>query len=133
MIKDDLTALKHLELIKSTQQNWVLPGTTSANKKPIEHNVSCTVKVGKDEWSQVIDYLYENRRLFAAVALLAATGDKDYKQAPCEAVSTEQDEIKWKALIEKWQSVDFTKLVEEDDETQALAESPCAGGACEIR
>jgi len=133
MIKSDLTAIKHLDMIKSTQQNWVLPGTTPANKKPIEDNVSCTVMVAEGEWQQVIDYLYENRRLFAAVSLLPATGDKLYKQAPLEAVVTEEDEVKWKALVEGWKHVDFSGLVEDDDETQMLAESSCAGGACEIR
>lgn len=133
MIKADLTALKHLDIIRSTQQNWVLPGTTSANRKPIEHNVSCTVMVKEDEWQAVIDYLYENRALFAAVSLLPATGDKIYKQAPMEAVTTEEDEKRWTSLVEQWKHVDFTTLVEEDDETQMLAEASCAGGACDAR
>lgn len=133
MVKADLTALKHLDIIRSTQQNWVLPGTTSANRKPIEHNVSCTVMVKDEEWQAVIDYLYENRTLFAAVSLLPATGDKIYQQAPMEAVTTEEDEKRWNALVEGWKHVDFTTLVEDDDETQMLAEASCAGGACEAR
>jgi len=133
MIKADLTALKHLELIKSTQQNWVIPGTTSANSRPIEHNVSCTVMVKEDEWQQVIDYLFQNRAFFAAVSLLPASGDKIYKQAPMEAVTTEEDEIKWKSLIEGWKHVDFKTLVEEDDETQLQQEVACAGGNCEVK
>jgi len=39
-------------------RNWVKEGTTEFNKKPIEHNVSCTVIVKSEEWSDVIDYLY---------------------------------------------------------------------------
>lgn len=133
MVKADLTALKHLDLIRSTQQNWVVPGTTAANQKPIEHNVSCTVLVREDEWQQVIDYLYENRRFFAAVSLLPVLGDKIYQQAPMEAVSTPEDEKRWAELTEKWEHVDFKSLTEGEDETQMIAEASCAGGACEIR
>lgn len=130
LVKADLSAIQHLDYIRSTQQNWVIPGTTSANTKPIEHNVSCTVMVKEDEWQTVIDYLYENRALFAAVSLLPSTGDKIYQQAPMEAIITPEDEIKWKALVEAWQSVDYTTLVEDHDETQVQQEAACAGGAC---
>ncbi len=133
MVKADLTALKHLDIIKSTQQNWVIPGTTPANKKPIEHNVSCTVMVKEEEWQSVIDYLYENRTFFAAVSLLPSTGDKIYKQPPMEAVTTEEDEKRWADLVAKWKHVDYKTLQEEDDETQLQQELSCAGGNCEAR
>jgi ribonucleoside-diphosphate reductase alpha chain len=133
LIKADLDALKHLDMILSTQKNWVLPGTTEANKKPIEHNVSCTVLVKDDEWKSVMDFLYSNRQFFAAVSLLPVMGDKIYKQAPLEAVSTPEDEEKWKKLVEGWKHIDFTEFLEDDDETQLTAESACSGGACEIK
>lgn len=132
LIKADLTALKHLDYIKSTQENWVLPGTTSANTKPVAHNVSCTVMVKEDEWQTVIDYLYDNKEYFAAVSLLPSSGDKIYKQAPMEAVATEEDEKKWDELVSKWQRVDFKMLEEIDDETQLQQEVACAGGACTV-
>ena len=47
--KDDLTALRHLDMIRSTQLNWVNAGKTDANSKEVSHNVSCTVEVDKDE------------------------------------------------------------------------------------
>lgn len=133
MVKEDLTALKHLDIIRSTQQNWVLPGTTSANRKQVEHNVSCTVMVKDDEWEGVIDYLYQNRAFFAAVSLLPATGDKLYQQAPMEAVATPEDEAKWTTLTNQWKQVDYKALQEEDDETQLQQELSCAGGGCEVR
>lgn len=133
MIKSDLDALKHLEYIKSTQQNWVIPGTTEANKKPIEHNVSCTVIVKDDEWDKVINYLFDNKRYFAAVSLLPLLGDKLFQQAPMEAVITKDDEKKWDEIVSKWTQIDYKELKEEDDETQLQQESACAGGLCEIR
>lgn len=133
MIKADLNAIQHLDLIKSTQQNWVMTGITESNKKPIEHNVSCTVLVKDDEWKTVIDYLYQNRRFFSAVSLLPLTGDKIYKQAPMEAVLTVEDEKKWDELISQWKHVDFRQLKEDEDETKLLQEASCAGGMCELR
>lgn len=132
IVKADLTALKHLEYIKSTQQNWVIKGTTDANKKPVEHNVSCTVMVKEDEWNDVVAFLYENRALFAAVSLLPASGDKIYKQAPMESIITPEDEIKWADLTANWKHVDYKQLKEEDDETQLQQELVCAGGQCTL-
>ncbi len=132
MVKEDLDAIKHLEIIKSTQQNWVLTGTGESNKKPIVHNVSCTVIVKEDEWTTVINYLYENREFFAAVSLLAATGDKDYAQAPMEKVVTEEDEAKFLMYQENFSHVDYSKLEEDDDFTTLREEVACAGGACQI-
>lgn len=131
MTKEDLTALKHLEIIKSTQVNWVLAGGTDANKKKITHNVSCTVVVKDNEWEQVIDYLFENRQYFAAVALISDMGDKMYKQAPMEKVC-EEDEARWNDLVSRYKAVDYKQLREDDDNTSLMATVACAGGQCEV-
>ena len=132
MIKSDLTALKHLEIIKSTQQNWVIPGTSKYNQKPVSHNVSCTVLVESDEWDKVFNYIYDNKQYFAAVALLPKAGDKIYKQAPMEAILTEEDEKRWNDIISTYKSVNYKNLTEDDDNTKAVETAACAGGACEI-
>lgn len=131
-VKKDLTAIKHLEYIKSTQQNWVIPGRSEANSKPVEHNVSCTIQVRPEEWAEVIQYVYENRRYFCAISMLASSGDKDYKQAPMEAVTTPDDESKFTEALTKWRHVDFTTLKEDEDETEVQQTLACAGGVCEL-
>lgn len=131
-VKADLTALKHLELIRTTQTNWVAYGTTEANAKDVSHNVSCTVVVGDDEWADVIKYVYKHRDLFSAVSFLAKTGDKDFKQAPLEAVTTEQDEVLWNKIVSDFKPVDYTKLIEDEDSTYLQQELVCAGGQCEL-
>lgn len=131
-IKSDLNAIEHLKIIKATQQNWVLPGTTDVNKKPINHNVSCTVIVKPDEWDEVIKFIYDNRKYFTAVSLLPSTGDKDYPQAPMEAVITPEDEKIWDELYSKMKSVDYTLLKEDDDKTSLSSEFSCSGGQCEL-
>jgi ribonucleoside-diphosphate reductase alpha chain len=132
LTKKDLDAFKHLEYIKSTQQNWVLPGTTKYNKKKTTHSVSCTVLIEENQWDKVATYLYENRDYFAAVSLLASTGDKDFKQAPMEDMITEKDEKLFDRLSRSLSPVDYTVLEEATDETNFQQVLACAGGNCEI-
>lgn len=132
IFKKDLTAIQHLEIVRSTQENWVIPGTSEFNTKPITHNVSCTIIVQPDEWDEVRDYLYQNRGSFAAVSLLAASGDKDYQQAPFEAVSTEQDKELFHFYMQNFIPMDYSYMVEHTDETNVMAEAACGGGKCEV-
>lgn len=132
-VKSDVLALDFLDMVKSTQQNWVLPGTADEAYSPgLTHNVSNTVTVRADEWDKVSDYLWENRDFFTGVSLLASTGDKDFAFAPNEEILTEADEARWNAILESYKPVDYTKLIEESDETDLTAEAACAGGACAI-
>lgn len=132
MIKSDLSAVEHLNLIKLTQENWVNTGTTEANTKPLNHSVSCTVLVKDDEWESVTKFLFDNQKDFTAVSLLPLSGDKIYQQAPMEAVLTEEDETRFQALKKDWQKIDYKKLEEDDDDTMHLSEAACGGGKCII-
>ena len=74
------------------QNNWVEAGTNyelCANPKT-RHNVSNTVTVMPHQWTQVEDYVYDNRHSFAGISFLAGSGDKDFAQAPMTEVLTEQ-------------------------------------------
>ena len=133
MVKEDLTAIKHLGIIKNAQENWVNYGTSKHNKKNIKHSVSCTVLVDEDEWDKVVKYLFENRENFTAVSLLPKTGDKIYKQAPMEAVISKEDEKRFEKLCKEIEKVDYTKLEEAHDETKPQDEVACGGNGCEIK
>ena len=133
MVKEDLTAIKHLDIIRETQENWVDYGTSKYNKKNIKHSVSCTVLVEENEWDNVIDYLYNNRNFFTAVSLLPKSGDKIYKQAPMEAVLTKEDEETFNKLEKELEKVDYTKLEEQSDETKLQDEIACGGNGCELK
>lgn len=82
IFKRDLVGVKQLEIVKSIQQNWVEAGTrVEACVQPfLRHNVSNTVQV--EDWSEVADYLYENKELFSGVSFLGVFGSLDFKQAP---------------------------------------------------
>jgi ribonucleoside-diphosphate reductase alpha chain len=133
IIKDDIRALEFLEMVRSTQQNWVVPGTARSEDSPgLHHNVSNTVVVHPHEWDEVADYIWENRQDFTGVSLLASTGDKDYAFAPNEAITTEEDEKRWAELTSNYTPVLYLEVHEAEDNTSLRAEAACAGGVCAI-
>lgn len=134
ILKEDVNALSFLEMVKSTQQNWVLPGTADESISPgLTHNVSNTIHVKPDEWDAVEAYIWENRFFFTGVSLIAATADKEYAFAPNEAIVTEADETRYNQLIANYVPVDYTAFFEAEDGTNLTGEQACANGACEIK
>jgi ribonucleoside-triphosphate reductase len=131
-VKSELSAIEHLEIIKSTQENWVNPGKTAYNRKPINHSVSCTVIVGDDEWDEVAEYLFDNRDYFSSVSLVPQTTDKLYKQAPMEAITTRDEMIHFGTLMNNIVSVDYSKMYESTDNTVRQDVVACGGGVCEL-
>lgn len=130
-LKEDLGAIQFLDMVKSTQLNWVLTGTARPDSSPaLNHNVSNTVHVKPEEWETVAEYLWSNREFFTGVTLIAATSDKDYSFAPNEAVVTEADEARWNQLIAGYKPVDYSTVLEAEDGTTFTAEAACMGGAC---
>lgn len=88
IVEGDLTAVEYLDVIKLIQENWVRPGKRHelCTQPWLTHNVSNTVVVKDYEWNDVINHIYKNRESYAGISLLAASGDKDYPQAPFAAV-----------------------------------------------
>lgn len=132
ILRKNLGALEHLEIIKNTQMNWVLNGTTEANNKPLTHNVSCTVYVKNHEWNDVYKYIFENKQYFGAVSLLPDYGDQVYQQAPYQSIRTDNDIKLWNNLVDNWSEVNFLDMNEDDDHTHLQQEMACAGGKCEL-
>lgn len=91
--KNQIDASKLLESVKLTQQNWVRYGTNKdlCVKPWLSHNVSNTIHVRENEWDDITDYIYKNRKYFAGISLIPNSGDKDYPQAPFCAVPYPSD------------------------------------------
>lgn len=94
--KADLLGVKQLDYVKIAQEHWVNNGTTEelCAIPGITHNVSNTITV--DDWDEVTDYIYENRKSFCGISLLSAQGDKAYPQAPFTEVFTHEE------IVEKY-------------------------------
>lgn len=134
IVKSELGAIEHLDIIKNVQKNWVLPGTSPTNSKQAAHNVSCTTIVGENEWDSVFRYIYENNKYFTAVSLLSKTGDKEYKQAPNESVHTEEELDKFYSEMYNFIGVDYSWLNESEDNTKLIDAAACAGPqGCELK
>lgn len=133
ILKKDMTAIQFLEMVRSTQQNWVLPGTGDSGRSPgLNHNVSNTVNVASHEWDQVADYLWTHRDSFTGVSLLPE--DPVLPFMPFEAVTNDDQERRFNELVARYEPIDYLAIVEAEDVTDLAGEAACAGpgGACSI-
>lgn len=93
ILKNDLPAVKMLEIVKNTQVNWVITGTNVDRciHEKCRHNVSNTINVKEHEWDEVEKYIYNNMEFFTGVSVIPFSGDKDYQQAPfCEVYTPKE-------------------------------------------
>jgi len=134
LLKDDVPALRLLDAVRLVQENWVQGGRAVTTYTDAHHNVSNTVTVQDNEWGPVGDFIWDNQHAFTGVALLGSSGDKDYRQAPREAISTREDVRKWNSL--HYNPVDYAKVPEKEDHTAGSehrgAAVACSGGKCEL-
>lgn len=122
--REQETAIDTLERVRFFNDNWVTPGHRNG---PNQHNVSCTISVRPNEWTKVGKWMWENRSVYSGIAVLPYS-DAIYKQAPFE----ECDEETYNTMMKNLKSIDLTKVVEIEDNTNLLGELACAGGACEV-
>jgi ribonucleoside-triphosphate reductase len=95
-LKNQLPAIEMLKIVKDTQKNWVHSGKNRSlcTQDYLCHNVSNTVTVKPEEWEEVTEYIYNNRKYFAGISLIPQSGDKDYPQAPFTTVYTSREIVK---------------------------------------
>jgi len=119
------SALQLLKRVKHVTENWVFPG---GGKGPNNHNVSATISLKDSEWTDVGEWMWENRESYTGLSVLPYDGGS-YKQAPFEDCSRER----YEALMSSLKNVDLTKVSESEDNTDLTGEAACAGGSCEIK
>jgi ribonucleoside-triphosphate reductase (thioredoxin) len=113
-----------LDRIKKVHLEWVKPGHRSGNNT---HNVSATISLKEDEWDLAGEWMWENRKHYNGLSVLPYNGGT-YVQAPFE----DCDEETYNTMLTTLKSVDLSKIVELNDDTNLSGELACAGGACEI-
>jgi hypothetical protein len=96
-LKNQVNAIELLKYVKSTQQNWVITGTNKnlCTQPWLVHNVSNTINVKPEEWDDVTEFIYTNRKYFCGVSLLPIAGDKDYAQAPFTTIYLPSEQIQY--------------------------------------
>lgn len=130
-LKEDFTAVQFLEMVRSTQQNWILPGTTRESRVPgLRHNVSNTVSVREGEWAEAADFIWTHRLEFTGLSMLPDS-DVIYPFSPFEAVKTEAQQRRWDDIVAGYQPLDYTQMLEGQDGTSLMGEASCVNGACE--
>jgi len=113
-----------LERVKKVATEFVAPGHRKGSNT---HNVSATISLKEDEWEVAGEWMWENRNKYNGLSVLPYNGGT-YVQAPFEDI----DKDKYNELLESLNSVDLTRVVEMEDNTDLSGELACAGGACEI-
>ena len=113
-----------LERIKEFSISWVRAGHKDGLNT---HNVSATVSIKENEWEAVGEWFWLNRHYYNGLSVLPFDGGT-YTQAPFETC----DKEKFNELTGALTSVDLTKVIETQDNTDLSGEIACAGGSCEI-
>jgi len=112
-----ITALEQLEYWLMLKQHWC------------EHNPSCTVYVGEDEWLEVGAWVWKHWDEICGLTFMPRS-DAVYKLAPYEEV----DARTYYDLVDALPDINFGELsrYETEDLTEGSREFACQGGACEL-
>jgi ribonucleoside-diphosphate reductase alpha chain len=115
-IREDLTALKHLDLWMQYQRHWA------------EHKPSITVSVKENEWLDVGAWVFRNFDEISGISFLPHDGGS-YRQAPYEECTKEE----YESLLAKMPStIDWDSLNEMEDNVEGAQTLACVAGHCEI-
>jgi ribonucleoside-diphosphate reductase alpha chain len=114
-----------LDRVKKITQEWVRPGHRSGSNT---HNVSATISLKNEDWELAGEWMWENRDFYNGLSVLPYDGGS-YIQAPFEDCTKEE----YERLFAKLHTIDLSKVVELQDNTDLSGELACAGGACEIK
>ena len=114
--RNDMTALEQLNLWLVYQRHWC------------EHKPSVTITVTDNEWPEVGAWVWKHFDEVSGISFLPHS-NHTYQQAPYEDINEEQ----YKELASKMPAqVDWSELVEKDDNTEGSQTLACVGGTCEI-
>ena len=119
------SALQLLKRLREVTSQWVKFGHRSGQNT---HNVSATVSIRDSEWTDVGEWMWENRSTYNGLSVLPANGGS-YIQAPFE----DCDEEIYSEMMKSLEAVDLTNVLEMQDNTDLQGEIACGGGACEIK
>ena len=116
VVRDDIDAIKHLELWSRYQESWC------------EHKPSVTINVKEEEWPRVGAWVYDHFDELSGVSFLPHDGGS-YRQAPYEEITKDLYEAMLPTIPK---SLDWDSLVEMEDNVEGVQTLACTSGSCEI-
>jgi ribonucleoside-triphosphate reductase len=119
------SALQLLRRVAKISKEWVKPGHKKGQNT---HNVSATISIKDAEWTDVGEWMWDNKDSYNGLSVLPYEGGS-YIQAPFEDCSKE----KYEAIIKSLTKINLSNVVEYDDNTDLIDQVACGGGACEIK
>jgi ribonucleoside-diphosphate reductase alpha chain len=118
------SAFQLLDRVKFISENYVKKGHRSGMNT---HNVSATISVQENEWDDIGQWMWNNKKAYNGLSILPYDGGT-YKQAPFE----DCEEATYEKMLETLKEVDLFKIVEEQDDTDLKGEIACSANGCEI-
>ena len=113
-----------LDRVKKYNNLWVKKG----HRKGVNNNnVSCTISVKEDDWDDVKEWMWSNRKEYNGISVLPFDGGS-YIQAPFESISKDEYESRVQSLT----NIDLSDVFEYEDNTSHVGEIACSLGGCEI-
>lgn len=116
--------LELLERVREFNLDWVRHGHVSGDNT---HNVSCTISLRDEDWSDVTDWMWYNRNEYNGISVLPYDGGT-YVQAPFEDITKET----YESLLPYLKAIDLSEVIEENDNTDLAGEVACGAGGCEV-
>lgn len=126
IMREDETAIEFLERVKRFNIEWVRPGHRSG---PNFNNVSATVSIKEEEWDEVGEWMWENRKNYSGISVLPYDGGT-YADAPFQECSEYEYNKRMRYIRNN--PIDLTKIKEDEDNTDLQGELACSGGSCEL-
>ena len=114
-----------LDRVKRVSQEWIKPGHRTGSNS---HNVSATISLKEEEWGLAGEWMWENRKFYNGLSVLPYDGGS-YIQAPFEDITEE----KYHEMADKLHSIDLSKVIETQDNTDLSGEIACGALGCEIK
>lgn len=113
--RDDVDAIKHLELWLTYQRHWC------------EHKPSVTISVTENEWPSVGAFVWNHFDEMSGVSFLPHDGGT-YRQAPYETCT----EVEYNKLLSEMPTIDWHAFAENRDNVEGAQMLACVAGVCEL-
>ena len=114
-----------LERVRRWNLEWIGNGHNYGKNK---HNVSCTISLKPEEFYECGEWMWANREDYTGISVLPYDNGT-YIQAPFTDCTKEEFDELYKHLA----SIDLSKVVELDDNTELKEQAACSGGSCEVK